>query len=144
MFSQLIFFKMSCLFSLSLPRGNFFETCSRPHLKLYHLMDKSVKCIRLNIYIIYILLWIKYCLMWFERLLVFILFKFKKNVPAFPEFRLYVTHRNTVFYIDFIFLVFQETAKTSFPWALGSILWMHTEFLSLFITSNLELTSYPI
>ncbi len=27
--------------------------------------------------------------MWFESLLVFILFKFKKNVPTFPEFVLY-------------------------------------------------------
>ncbi len=39
-------------------------------------------------YVIYVILWIKYCLMWFESLLVFILLK-KKNVPTFPEFRLY-------------------------------------------------------
>ncbi len=42
-------------------------------------MDKSVKCLCLNIfYVLYVLLWIKYCLMCFKSLLVFILFKFKK------------------------------------------------------------------
>ncbi len=42
-------------------------------------MDKSVKFLSLNIYVLYILLWIKYWLMWFESLLVKILFKFKKR-----------------------------------------------------------------
>ncbi len=46
--------------------------------------------IHLNIcYVLYVLLWIKYWLMWFESHLVLILFKFKKNVPTFPEFGLY-------------------------------------------------------
>ncbi len=42
-------------------------------------MDKSVKFLSLNIYVLYILLWIKYWLMWFESLSVLILFKFKKR-----------------------------------------------------------------
>ncbi len=54
-------------------------------------MDKSVKFLRLNIYVLYVLLWITYWLMWFESLLVLILFKFKK-APIFPEFRLYTVH----------------------------------------------------
>ncbi len=37
-------------------------------------VDKSVKLVCLNIYVLYILLWTKYWLMRFESLLVFILF----------------------------------------------------------------------
>ncbi len=45
-----------------------------------HLVDKSVKCISLNIcYVFYVLLWIKYLLVWFESFLLLILFKFKKH-----------------------------------------------------------------
>ncbi len=51
---------------------------------------KFVKFLNLNICnVIYVLLWIKYWAMWFERLLVFILFKFKKR-PTFPEVGWYI------------------------------------------------------
>ncbi len=42
-------------------------------------MNKSVQFLSLNIYVIYVLWWIKYCLMRFESLLVLILFKLKKR-----------------------------------------------------------------
>ncbi len=54
-----------------------------------HTKHKCLTFLNLNIYVLYILLWIKYWLMWFESLLVFILFKKKKkNIPTFPEFGL--------------------------------------------------------
>ncbi len=55
-------------------------------------MDKSVKCLRLNIfYVLYVLLWIKKILKWFESLLVFILFKFKKR-PTISGIRVVQIH----------------------------------------------------
>ncbi len=42
-------------------------------------MDKSVKFLSLNIYVLDVLMWVKYWLEWFEILLVVILFKLKKR-----------------------------------------------------------------
>ncbi len=70
------------------PRPNYFETCSR-----HQIWNELILCIAflqflsLNIcYVIYVLLWIKYVI-W--NYFSFFLFKFKKNVPTFPEFGLY-------------------------------------------------------
>ncbi len=72
-------------------------------------MDKSVNFLNVNIcYVFYVLLWIKYWVMWFESLLVFILFKYKKNSP-FPEFGLYIIQLYCVEYwipAEFLFLAF--------------------------------------
>ncbi len=41
-------------------------------------VHKIVQFLNLNIYVIYVLLWIKYWLLWFEIILVLFLFKFKQ------------------------------------------------------------------
>ncbi len=110
-------------------------------------MDKSEKFLCLNIYVLYVLLWTKYWLMWFESLLVFMLLKFKKNIPTFPEFRLYLNVKLPKYAIAFctcicknITLKHNHTSQKHLNSSMNTMYILHLQYYTLCILFYFILT----